>query len=128
LSAWPAGWQDRPDRKPGKGRDKETGLDVLLWVAVVGGLAGGGAVYALLRRDLGTSRAALAAAATFLALAIGWLLALYGAVVGVIAAIVVYAVARARIGAGRALLAAGGSYLMVVLGVAAMIYASLDTM
>jgi cell division protein FtsX len=103
-------------------------LDTLLLPAVVGGLAGGAAMYALARRDLGTRRASLAAAATSLALAFGWLFALYGAVLGVVAAILVYAVVRSRIGTGRALLAAGGSYLVIVAGVGALIYASLDTM
>jgi hypothetical protein len=123
-----AGWHDRPDLGSGPGVDKEAALDTLLWVAVVGGLAGGAAVYALVRRDLGDLRASLVAVGTFLALAIGWLLALYGAVLGIIAAILVYAVARARFGTGRALLAAGGSYIAVVVGVAALTYASLDTM
>jgi hypothetical protein len=99
-----------------------------LSLAVVGGLAGGGAAYALVRRDLGSLRALAVAAVTSFAVALGWLFALYGAVVGVPVAVLVYAVARSRIGAGNALIAAGGSYLVVVAGVGALIYASLDTM
>jgi hypothetical protein len=83
---------------------------------LIGGLVGGGAVYALVRSDVGT-RASLAAA-TFVALALGWLLVLYGAVLGLVAAILAYMVARSRIGTGRALLAADGSYRAVVTGVA----------
>jgi hypothetical protein len=101
----------------------------LLLPAMIGGPLGAAVVYLLARRDLGHLRAALAAAATAVALALGWLFALYGAVLGVLAAIVVYAVARAaRIGTGRALLAAGGLYTVIAASVAAAIYASLDTM
>ncbi|MFI6576182.1 hypothetical protein ACIBFB_10280 [Nocardiopsis sp. NPDC050513] len=81
----------------------------------------------LVRRDIGTRNSWLVAIATFLALAAGWLLALYGAVLGLIAAVLAYAVARSRIGAVRALLAAGGSYLVVILGSTVLLYASLET-
>jgi hypothetical protein len=43
---------------------------------------------------------------TFFAVGLGWLFALYGAVVGVVVAIAVYALSRSRWGVGRALLAA----------------------
>ena len=108
--------------------DEETALELLL-PAMIGGPVGAAVVYLLARRDLGHLRAALAAAATAVALALGWLFALYGAVLGVLAAIVVYAVARAaRIGTGRALLAAGGLYTVIVAAVGAAIYASLEYM
>jgi hypothetical protein len=108
--------------------EKETAVDVIMWGAAVCGLAGAVAVYALVRRDLGTLRALLVAAATLVALAIGWLFALYGAVVGAVAAIVLYAVARSRVGAGGAVLVAGVLYFMIVAGFAALIFMSLDSM
>lgn len=101
---------------------------ILLLMAVIGGLIGGGAMYARVRRDLGTRRASQVAAVTFVAMAIGWWFALYGVVVGLIAAVVAYTVARSRIGADRALLAAGGSFLAIVVGVAGLLFASLATM
>ena len=103
-------------------------MDILLLLALNGGLVGGAVVYALVRRDVGDRRALLVAAATFLALGTGWLLALYGAVLGLFAGIVAYLVARSRIGTGRALLVAGGSYWAVVTGVTVLLYASLETM
>ncbi|MCT9075135.1 hypothetical protein [Streptomyces fulvoviolaceus] len=101
---------------------------LLVMVALIGGLVGGGAMFALVRRDVGTRRAALVAAVTFAAVGIGWLLALYGVVLGLGAAIVAYAVTRSRIGADKALLAAGGSYFAVVSGFAVLLYTSLETM
>ena len=96
--------------------------------ALVGGLIGGLVVYATARRDLGTGRAVLAGIVASVALALGWILALYGAVVGVVIAIVVYAWARPPWGTARALLAAGGAYLTVSLGTMALIWMSLSTM
>ncbi|MBA2808039.1 hypothetical protein E0500_011610 [Streptomyces sp. KM273126] len=103
-------------------------MDIVLLAPLFGGLVGAGAAYALVRRDVGARPALLVAAATFLALGIGWLFALYGAVVGLVAAGLAYVVTRSRFGTGRALLAAGGSYFAVVIGVAALIFASLETM
>ncbi|TPQ24063.1 hypothetical protein [Streptomyces sporangiiformans] len=102
-------------------------MDLVLWV-LTGSLIGGEAMYALVRRDLGSRRAFLVAAATVLALGIGWWFALYGVVVGLAAAALAYAVTRSRIGIRRALLTAGGSYLAVVAGFVVLIYGSLETM
>lgn len=103
-------------------------MDLLLTIALIGGLVGGGAMYALVRRDVGRNRALLVAAVAAVALGIGWFAALYGVVVGLGAAMLAYAVARSRIGADKALLAAGGAYFMVVAGFTALLYASLETM
>lgn len=103
-------------------------MDIILIPALIGGVVGGLVVYATARRDLGTRRAVLAGVVTSVALALGWILALYGAVVGVVVAIVVYAWARPPWGTARALLAAGGAYLTVSLGTMALIYLSLSTM
>jgi hypothetical protein len=73
-------------------------------------------------RRVGTRRAMLVAAVTFLALGLGWFLALYGVVAALAAAILAYVVARSRIGTDKALLAAGGSCRAVFL------YAGLETM
>ncbi|WP_149829148.1 hypothetical protein [Streptomyces tailanensis] len=101
---------------------------MLLIFALIGGLVGGGAMYALVRRDVGRNRALLVAAVAAVALGIGWFAALYGVVVGLGAAMLAYAVARSRIGADKALLAAGGAYFMVVASLTALLYASLETM
>jgi hypothetical protein len=103
-------------------------MDLLLTIALIGGLVGGGAMYALVRRDVGRNRALLVAAVAAVALGIGWFAALYGVVVGLGAAMLAYAVARSRIGADKALLAAGGAYFMVVASLTALLYASLETM
>jgi hypothetical protein len=103
-------------------------MDVVLVPSVAGGLAGAGATYVLAHRDLGVLRALLAAAAAFVALALGWLLALYGAVVGLLLGVMVFAFARGRLGTGRALAAAACSYLVVAAGATTLIYASLSTM
>ncbi len=103
-------------------------MDLLLIFALIGGLVGGGAMYALVRRDVGRNRALLVAAVAAVALGIGWFAALYGVVVGLGAAMLAYAVARSRIGADKALLAAGGAYFMVVASLTALLYASLETM
>jgi len=96
--------------------------------AVLGGVVGGGVVLVLARRHIDALRAVLAAAATCLALALGWYFTSWIAAAGVVAAILVYAVALCWIGGGRALLAACGCYLVVTIGAGAMLYAGLDAM
>lgn len=100
----------------------------VLAVALIGGLIGAGVAFPLVRRDLDARRAALITVVAFVAVGIGSLFVLYGALVALVAAALVYAVARSRIGADRALLAAGGSYAATALGFAVLLYASLETM
>ena len=103
-------------------------MDVLVSVGVLGGSAAALTAFLVTRRDLGSRRAALAAAVSGAVVALGWFLALYLAFLAFAVAVGVYVVARRRTSVGTAVLGSAASYLVLSAASVALIWASLGSM
>jgi hypothetical protein len=89
-------------------------LVVIIITLVIAAVAGA-VTYPLLRRDLSSTGTLLAVGSVAVAVAAGWLLALFHALLGFTVGLVVYLVTRRRLTGKQAILAGGASYVTATL-------------